>query len=125
MENTLENKQMFFAQYWGLPINNYKLQYSKRLKVVVEPKNAIQKNSYLTLIPLSKISDENAIEAGNIFDGLRLLNSSAKINYTKVWLNQFIEKREISDFLRSKGYALPWMGLSVEQLVEYGWVKLK
>jgi hypothetical protein len=29
------------------------------------------------------------------------------------------------DYLRSKGYALPWMDLSVEDLVEYGWIKLK
>ena len=29
------------------------------------------------------------------------------------------------DYLRSKGYALPYMDLSVEDLVEYGWVKLK
>lgn len=27
-------------------------------------------------------------------------------------------------YLRSKGYALPWMGLSVEQQIEYGWIKL-
>ena len=27
------------------------------------------------------------------------------------------------DFLRSKGYALPWMGLSVEGMVEAGWIK--
>jgi len=31
----------------------------------------------------------------------------------------------IIDFLRSKGYALPFMGLSVEQQIEYGWSKLK
>lgn len=30
-----------------------------------------------------------------------------------------------TDYLRSKCYALPWMDLSVEDLVEYGWVKLK
>ena len=30
-----------------------------------------------------------------------------------------------TDYLRSKGYALPYMDLSVEDLVEYGWVKLK
>jgi hypothetical protein len=28
------------------------------------------------------------------------------------------------DYLRSKGYALHWMDLSVEDLVEYGWIKL-
>ena len=30
-----------------------------------------------------------------------------------------------TDYLRSKGYALPYMDLSVEDLVEYGWIKLK
>lgn len=29
------------------------------------------------------------------------------------------------DYLRSKGYALPWMGLSVEEMVEAGWIKLQ
>lgn len=31
----------------------------------------------------------------------------------------------IFDFLRSKGYALPWMGVSVQQQIEYGWIKLQ
>lgn len=30
-----------------------------------------------------------------------------------------------SDYLRSKGYVLPYMDLSVEDLIEYNWVKLK
>lgn len=28
------------------------------------------------------------------------------------------------DYLRSKSYALPFMGLSVKQQIEYGWIKL-
>lgn len=28
------------------------------------------------------------------------------------------------DYLRSKGYTLPWMGLTVEEMVEAGWIKL-
>lgn len=31
----------------------------------------------------------------------------------------------IVDYLRSKGYALPWMGYSVEDMVQAGWIKLK
>lgn len=31
---------------------------------------------------------------------------------------------EVTDYLRSRGYCLPWMGLSCEKLIEYGWVKL-
>ena len=29
------------------------------------------------------------------------------------------------DYLRNKGYALPWMNLSVQDMVDYGWIKLK
>lgn len=29
------------------------------------------------------------------------------------------------DYLRSKGYALPWMGLSVDEMVEAGWINLQ
>lgn len=31
----------------------------------------------------------------------------------------------VMDYLRSKGYAVPWMDLSVDDLVEYGWITLK
>lgn len=29
------------------------------------------------------------------------------------------------DFLRSKGYAVPYMGISVEEQIQYGWIKIK
>ena len=31
----------------------------------------------------------------------------------------------IVDFLRSKGYAIPYLDLSIKDLISYGWVKLK
>lgn len=36
-----------------------------------------------------------------------------------------LQKTWVIDYLRSNGYCLPWMGLSVEQLQEYGWIQLK
>lgn len=30
-----------------------------------------------------------------------------------------------ADYLRSKGYALPWMGLLIEKQIAFGWLKLK
>lgn len=33
--------------------------------------------------------------------------------------------QHVYDYLRSKRYAIPWMGLSVKELVNRGWVKLK
>ena len=32
---------------------------------------------------------------------------------------------KLTDYLKSKGYAMPYMGLSVEKLIEYGWVVLE
>lgn len=32
---------------------------------------------------------------------------------------------EVYDYLRSKGYSLPYLGTSVETLIEWGWVRLK
>lgn len=52
---------------------------------------------------------------------LKSLEHGSKITCTGVILNWM----QVVDFLRSKGYVLPWMGLSVEQLVEFGWIKLK
>lgn len=31
----------------------------------------------------------------------------------------------IVDYLRSNGYALPWNGITVEEMIEFGWIKLK
>lgn len=39
-------------------------------------------------------------------------------------ITPIVNSVEIIDYLRSKGYALPFMGLSVEKQIEYGWVKI-
>lgn len=106
MENTLENKAKFFAQYWGQKCG--KNQYCN-LSI---NKSNILNITHLELKPLSQISDENAKKLGftNSRDFLAVGNKDNRYNV---------------DFLRSKGYALPYMDLSVEDLVEYGWVKLK
>ena len=155
-QNTLENKAKFFAQYWGqhLIIMGHFLRIIDHVTLC-----NIENDDILQLKPLSKISDEDAIEVAKIVSPLLFLSLG---NDNK----QFIDKSETdfisvkhkrkhfsvdidldgyvyeyselennytrpsksyagTDYLRSKGYALPWMDLSVEDLVEYGWVKLK
>ena len=36
-----------------------------------------------------------------------------------------IDSLPMYDYLRSRGYLLPWMGLSCEELIEAGWAKYK
>lgn len=52
---------------------------------------------------------------------------SFKVNIGKINLSDSrpVPYIAIVDFLRSKGYALPWNGISVEEQIEFGWIKLK
>ena len=134
LENTLENKAKFFAQYWGQYVLYFTSDFLRKIDNLTL--DSVENDDYLELKPLSQISDEDAIEVSKIF-GLGNLSGAIKelilsifrtsindsgttssTNGIKNWLHVF-------DYLRSKGYALPYMDLSVEDLVEYGWVKLK
>lgn len=147
MEMTLENKEKFFVQYWGQKIYNEEGHWNG------EPVNANSmailngiyteiQQPYILLKSLSLITDEDAIEiamlgygkevpyytlAGHAEQGKEILNiysnKSTKKRYSH-WSNLYMALPEITDYLRSKGYALPYMGLSVENQIEYGWVKL-
>lgn len=137
MENTLENKAKFFAQYWGQKVwfRNDRDLGDKR--GIVGDMSQIERFT-LELTPLSDITDEDAIEVCKCMKWDRVLPpnieghpldfsvSISDFNWIK---NKLFDWSKINlhtaDFLRSKGYALPWMGLSVEKQSIYGWVKLK
>ena len=148
MENTLENKARFFAQYWGqkiicFPHNKNAIRYDNPNKLLA---GTFERNAYLELKPLSQISDEDAIELMRLkieskgvvdIETIEIENKTLD-GYTfivkyKNWddervgfvFNGHTNPLSFYDYLRSKGYALPWMDLSVEDLIKYGWVKLK
>jgi len=117
MENTIENKAKFFALYWG----GFDLFNDKRTwhnaPVRGDLLDRVSKQCYLRLKPLSSISDEDATKA------LNLHRVTAKVFLELYPIGDSIELDAV-DYLRSKGYALPFMGISVEQMVEWGWIKL-
>ena len=82
-------------------------------------------NAKLILAPLSKLTDKDAI------DLVPLVSANYSSRYTDDFIKDLIKKEVIDtdnlpamfyDILRSKGYALPFMGLSVDDLVDYGWI---
>ena len=132
MENNLSNKQKFFAQYWGqkigIPVNSY-------AGMLTINKSCIGNIKSLELTPLSMISDEDAIEVAKMFE-----SSAYKVKYNdygnigfSFYVGEESESVEVSpewdrvavDYLRSKGYAITYLNLEVEQQISYGWVKLK
>ena len=146
LENTLENKAKFFAQYFGQHVLYFSSDFLRKIDNLTL--DSIENDDYLELKPLSQISDEDAIQ-GIMFTYNKTYDELGEIlevkNYftfsdiTSIELGRnFKTYRQIHhwngdrkigskecDYFRSKGYALPWMDLSVEDLVEYGWVKLK
>lgn len=142
MENTLENKARFLSLHVTQRLDD--LYYNAIIRGVVQvgisSKNWIVKTQHLKipvnevclpLKPLSSITNEDAIEVGRIvFPNLNdtqliLVKDGIVTMFESGWNVNGFKMLQIFDYLRSKGYALPWMGLSVEKQIQYGWVKLK
>ena len=104
MEDNQENKAKFFAQYWGQNVlHNGNPIYGISL-TAIEYGLA---DSHLVLKNLSSITDEDAVEVAELAG----YDISDKSIITKEKILQLLEYRfMIVDALRSKGYALPYMG---------------
>lgn len=122
---TLKNKERFFAQYWQLVVGmrSFGIQTRHVNRDFLDP--IYLDESYLELKPLSSITDEDAIEVAKI----------CFVDIDEDWYPMFVDDvrkedifpcgdRDVADYLRSKGYALPWLGITVEEMVEAGWIKL-
>lgn len=129
MDNNLKNKTMFFAQYWG-----------QRVFVghVLEEVNSsyidpMYDTSILELKPLEDITDDDLMTIAKHYEPTtyKVESNSDEIVFDYMYGDNFssaaigYDYGYALDYLRSKGYALPWMGLSVEKQIQYGWVKLK
>ena len=150
MENNLINKAKFFSQYFGqiVLIEPDFIPFGEKListQLSGVDLDTLSESDYLHLKPLSSITDEDALEVSKILGLIEPYIDSTNSDYMivkelafkslQISYTGYICVRKGSvlynvitliayDYLRSKGYALPFHDLSVEQLVEYGWVKL-
>ena len=139
-KNTLENKTKLFTQYWGQHVLYFTSDFLRKIDNLTL--DSVENDDYLELKPLSQISDEDALWTINnhyfkfenpILELSKLKALTKEIHISYIFndaTRHLILKPENLyphnyDYLRSKGYALPYMDLSVEDLIDYGWVKLK
>ena len=119
-------KCRFFTQYWGQKVvaHTEDLKLNGIKEVRYEPRTVINfkeiETSCIVLKPLSKITDEDAI---SMYRGLERNYESANQFLEDYKSIGFLEQSEV-DFLRLKGYAVPYMEYSVAELVKMGWVQL-
>ncbi|MCT4024378.1 hypothetical protein HZP91_15305 [Elizabethkingia anophelis] len=112
MENNLENKAMFFAQYWGQKImiwGESELFPPQKVGVSYMTKYGVS-NRKLELKNIDDITDKEAEMLG--FDNAAHFFSSGSVYSMK-------------DELRRLGFAVEWSEWSVDELINFGWVKLK
>lgn len=150
MENTIENKQKFFALYGVL---------GKEETLLLNPLSQITdddidmvvyfflKKDYVKRNVIEWLEDRTAVYVtydkcrGFPGDKYDVLEMSIVINTEKGYIDhQYAYRRgngtgiaseqthnvlACYDYLRSKSYLLPYMDLSCEDIVSYGWAKLK
>lgn len=133
-ENTPENKAAFFAQHWGqeIAIETY-------TGFIASVSDAIRRSwidgYHLELTPQSLINDEDAefiigksecryITENRDNTGFGMSPSGIFVDRMYGLSYEGLSDKDV-DYLRYKGYAANWRDLSVSDLVEYGWIKLK
>ncbi|MDV3508979.1 hypothetical protein CMU89_16995 [Elizabethkingia anophelis] len=125
MENILKNKAAFFAQYWGQRVLNYRGSTGLMQISALSLKKSAVKINWLELKSLEDITEEDLNYCSQIcFKNTRMTFASVKDYLEQNYLFGFFMDEEV-DYLREKGYAVQWRGLSVEKQIEYGWIKLK
>lgn len=93
-------------------------------------------HSVLLLTPLSDITDEDYHELQIIEDvfepsedsSLHMDNDFGSCYFQNQWEGGDFRRPLLLrsyQYLQSKGYALPWRGYTVEQLISFGWLKLR
>lgn len=133
---TQEIRQRIFALYWGQAVLIYDTEHApffvSRISIDIE-------ESYLYLTPLHLITDEDAIcitqiifpeyqsPLGKVRAGKRFVKNAflSKSFESMTEIQDTQQILQITDLLRSRGYALPYLNYTVDDLVEDGVFKLK
>lgn len=124
---TNEIKAKIFAPYVGVAkiYNKHGIQSTLTYSILDDYFTTYFDTAYIELTPLEHISD----------DDLNHLSEVLEVIYPENFVNSIVENSSYGanptncigaiDYLRSKGYALPYMDYSVSDLVKNGIIKLK
>jgi hypothetical protein len=131
MENTTENKSRFFALYINQKVLNdgqgeylYPLTGSLLHDMV--------NTDYLSLRSIASLTESELITCFDLIFPNTGYTNEVKTDLVKVWcrlINKesggFLPQNYVTfiDYLRSIGILIPFMGLSVDEIINRGWAK--
>lgn len=133
MKNTIPNKTIFFAQHWG-----------QKIVAVTENENDVRQKvgttvmdkyhlhcCHLELNSCLNITNRNAIEVAKLcYQSEKYINvENGKIIAQNLHNAKDGETMGFTaaacEYLRGEGFAVPFNGLSVQTLINRGWITLK
>lgn len=140
MKNTLEDKIAFFAKFYGQEVAQWNKDVrSEPMKVGDYVLSTITESDndfwYLELKSLLNISDEDAIEVIGFNECEMTKNNKDSgcfgFSPSGIFVDSLDGKGDSfrlsirdADYLRSKGYAIPYLGIYPKTFVEWGWIKI-
>lgn len=81
-----------------------------------------QEGHILSLKPLSDLEDDEDTISEILSNDIMNPSIGKDVDISKFIGNLHLSEVTCIDYLRSKGYALPWMGLSVDEMVQREWI---
>ena len=125
-QNTLENKRKFLVHSYVENRNLVKCKDGEGITFGILNIFNNPEDFYAELKSLSSITDEEALYLAelqySLGEYITIVNGRCMVS---CYANQCDLNQKQVDYLRGNGYALPWNDLKIEDLIEYGWVKLK
>lgn len=125
MELNKTNRSIWAAQYYGQVVKVHKSYFAP--VVLWDPSD--MRNCYLLLKDLRSLTDAQYLEIAQIYFGQALTgyNPESAISHIREKIEAFrLGKVNILwnayQYLQSEGFALPWRGLTVFQMVTHGWM---
>lgn len=125
-------KERYFAQYWGQEVAFARSANKGLIKTFIRESTPFSCIEFIELTPLSAITDEHAIEVASSLEPIAFRKRQTAVRWAKMYLKDnstltvtINTAVKIVDYLRSKGYALPYGGKSVEELIKLGYLKIK
>lgn len=128
MTNDNEIKARLFALYWGQDVRAFKDYLGREQVVTLNNLHATYgiSRDYLLLRPLSSITDEE-VKGAMLLMGWGCSEGHARTIIAEFILegNEAYKIIALIDWLRGRGYALPFNGMPVKEQVEKGFIKLR
>mgnify|MGYP003407557212 CR=1 FL=1 len=118
---TTEEKEQYFAQYWGQNV----MFHSGAVRMNVDQNSIGYEKGFIELLSTENISDYDAIHVSNIMDSFTATHFLKALSSKEYYIKNIHATAKAFDYLKEKGYALPFRQYSVQDLINEGVLKLK